>query len=404
LVAVPRRRPPLPVLAAVLGVLLLVFGIWLGGRHSTWLPGPLQSVLVGDEHTAVVEEAIDDVHRTYYREVPKDELADDAIAGVVRNLDDRFSNYFDPTQYARFKESQDNRFSGIGVAITGAANGLRVQVVYDGSPAKRAGLRAGDVIVAAAGKSLKGRSEPESVGLIKGPPGTDVRLTWVRDGRRITRRVGRSTVTVPVVASGMRTAPACGKVGVVRLAQFSSGAHAEVYGALRRERRRGAKAFVLDLRDNGGGLVDEAQLVASAFLRDGPIVTTRGRSVPTRTLRATGDPVVVSQPLVVLVDGGTASASEIVAGALQDRHRATIVGTRTFGKGVFQEVVELSNGGALDITAGQYFTPAGRNLGGRGVSRGAGIQPKVQAKDDPSTKRDEALERALAVLAGQCRG
>jgi carboxyl-terminal processing protease len=402
--AVPRRRPSLPVLAAVIAASLLVFGIWVGGRHSSWLPGPLRAALVGDEHTAVVEEAIDDVHATYYRAIPKEQLADDAIAGVVRNLDDRFSNYFDPKQYARFKESQNSKFSGIGVAITGAANGLRVQVVYDGSPAKRAGLRAGDVIVAAAGKRLKGRPEQDAVGLIKGPPGTDVRLTWVRDGRRITKRVGRSTVTVPVVASQMRRAPACGKVGVVRLAQFSSGAHGEVHGVLRRELKRGAKAFVLDLRDNGGGLVDEAQLVASAFLRDGPIVTTRGRAVPTRTLRATGDPVVPSQPVVVLVDGGTASASEIVAGALQDRHRATIVGTRTFGKGVFQEVVELSNGGALDITAGQYFTPAGRNLGGRGVSRGSGIQPKVQAEDDPRTKRDEALQRGLSVLAGQCRG
>jgi carboxyl-terminal processing protease len=118
--------------------------------------------------------------------------------------------------------------------------------------------------------------------------------------------------------------------------------------------------------------------------------------VPERTLEATGSPVVDEDtPVVVLVDRGTASASEIVAGALQDRDRATIVGTRTFGKGVFQEVIELTNGGALDITAGQYFTPKGRNLGGRGVASGTGLQPDVKAKDDPDTRADEALRTAL---------
>jgi len=202
----------------------------------------------------------------------------------------------------------------------------------------------------------------------------------------------------------MARAGAC-KAGIVRLAQFSSGAHAELYAAFKRQKQRGAKVFVLDLRGNGGGLVSEAQLVASAFLRSGKIVTTRGRSVPERTLTATGDPVIPTQPLVVLVDKGTASASEIVTGALQDRHRAKVVGTQTFGKGVFQEVIELSNGGALDITAGQYFTPSGRNLGGKGVKTGSGIKPDVPATDDPkTTKRDEAQDRALNVLASSCRG
>ena len=179
---------------------------------------------------------------------------------------------------------------------------------------------------------------------------------------------------------------ACGKqIGVVALSQFSSGAHAEVYAALRRLEKQGADAFVFDLRGNGGGLVDEAQLIASAFLPDGRIVTTRGRNVPEKTLDATGNPVIDKDAdVAVLVDRGTASASEIVAGALQDRDRATIVGTRTFGKGVFQEVIELSNGGALDITAGQYFTPKGRNLGGQGVSAGTGLQAgRPRRKDDP---------------------
>jgi carboxyl-terminal processing protease len=320
----------------------------------------------------------------------------------VAKLDDRFSNYFDPKEYKRFKDSQNSEFSGVGLQVAQHPRGLRVQAVYDGSPAKRAGLRPGDVIVEADGKPLKGLSQDAAVALVKGPPGSEVRLTWLRDGRRHTRTVTRSTVTVPVVASQLRPDDGC-KVGVVRLAQFSSGAHAEVYRALRSLKERGARAYVLDLRDNGGGLVNEAQLVASAFLRGGPIVTTRGRTVKERTLSATGNPVVPGAPLVVLVDNGTASASEIVTGALQDRGRAEVVGTETFGKGVFQEVVELSNGGALDITAGQYFTPKGRNLGGKGVSTGKGILPSVRAKDDPKTARDEGLDRAVGVVDKACR-
>jgi carboxyl-terminal processing protease len=398
-----RRPLPGPRLAyvVVLVVALLALGMWVGGRHSSWLPGPVRDALVGDSDTAVVEEAIDRVHDTYYRKIPKSVLANDAIAGVIAKLDDRFSNYFDPQEYKRFKQSQNSEFSGVGLQVAQDPKGLRVEVVYDGSPAKRAGMRPGDVIVAADGKDLAGKSQQQSVALVQGPPGSDVRLTWLRDGNKHTKTVTRSTISVPVVASHLGSNQGC-KVGVVRLAQFSSGAHAEVYAALRRLQKRGAKTYVLDLRDNGGGLVSEAQLVASAFLKDGPIVTTKGRSVKTQTLRATGDPVIPTAPMVVLVDRGTASASEIVTGALQDRGRAKVVGTETFGKGVFQEVLELSNGGALDITAGQYFTPKGRNLGGKGVSQGKGILPDVKAQDNQKTRKDEALDRAEAVLRPSC--
>ncbi len=398
-----RRPLPVPRFAAIaaLVVVLLVLGTWIGGRHSDWLPGPVRNALVGDSDTKVVQEAIDRVHDTYYREIPKSKLADDAIAGVVARLDDRFSNYFDPAEYKRFKQSQNSEFSGVGLQVAQHPKGLRIEAVYDGSPAKRAGMKPGDVIVAANGRNLAGMSQDESVALVKGPPGSEVKLTWIDDGRKHTKTVTRSTVTVPVVASQLRTDKGC-KVGVVRLSTFSSGAHAEVYAALRKLQKRGAKTFVLDLRDNGGGLVSEAQLIASAFLSDGPIVTTRGRAVKEQTLRATGDPVVPKAPLALLVDGGTASASEIVTGALQDRGRATVVGSETFGKGVFQEVLELSNGGALDITAGQYFTPKGRNLGGKGVQTGKGIEPDVSAKDNPKTRRDEGLDRAVAVVDAKC--
>ncbi|HEX8119648.1 MAG TPA: S41 family peptidase [Solirubrobacteraceae bacterium] len=384
---------------AVVVVLVVLFaGMWLGG-HSRLLPPPVRDV-VADDDVAHVDEALSRVHDDYYREVGKGELADEAIRGTVKSLDDPFSNYFDAKEYKRFREVTDARFSGIGVTVTQVEEGLRIGQVYAKSPARRSGLRAGDVILAADGKKLAGKPEEAATQLVKGPKGTTVTLTIRRGARRFDRRVQRAEISVPVVSSKRRSV-AGKKLAYVRLEGFSSGAHAELYKAVRAAEKDKVRGIVFDLRGNPGGLVDEARLVASAFLRDGEIVTTRGRSVDEQVYRATGDPVAPKTPLVVLVDRSSASASEIVAGALQDRGRAKLVGTRTFGKGVFQEVVELDEGGALDITVGQYFLPSGRNLGGKGTARGKGLKPDVAAKDDPKTpKRDEALDRAYDVLAG----
>jgi carboxyl-terminal processing protease len=191
------------------------------------------------------------------------------------------------------------------------------------------------------------------------------------------------------------------RLGVVALATFSSGAHGEVFGAVESElHREHARGIVLDLRGNGGGLVEEARLVSSIFLpREAVVVSMRGRTQPTQILRAAGGAIPSSIPVVVLVDHNSASASEIVTGALQDHHRATVVGARTFGKGVFQEEQPLSNGGALDITVGEYFTPDGRNLGGGGVREGAGITPEVPVLHGVDGAR--GLKVALDTLAGK---
>lgn len=396
-------RRALPALLAGLIVLAaLVAGIALGG-HPDRLPGFVRSALVGDGQTQVVREAIDKVHSDYYREIPKNELADAAITGIVKSLDDRFSNYLSPKDYASFKDATDNAYEGIGMAVVKVRRGLRVATVYDGTPAKRAGIKRGDIILTAGGKTLAGKASQHATDLIKGPPGTTVRLSLLHEGKLRRISVDRARVTVPVVASALKTRNGV-KLGVVGLATFSAGAHAEVAAALKRLLKKGARGFVFDLRSNGGGLVSEAQAIGSEFLKGGTIVTTRGRAVPTETLKAIGTPVVPARdPVVVLVDENTASASEIVTGALQDRHRATVVGTHTFGKGVFQQILDLHNGGALDLTAGQYFTPSGRNLGGRGVHTGAGIRPDVRARDNPKTRRDEALVKALEVLAGKLK-
>ena len=399
----PRPRSTLLTVLACLAPVLLILGIWLGG-HPDNLPGFLRDPLVGDSDARTVDSAIDRIHETYYRDVGRGELVDRAIGGMVGSLHDRFSHYFSAKQYADVRETTQGQFSGVGMTVQRHPRGLLVKDVYDKSPAQRAGIRSGDVIIAVNGRSLKGRSADDSRTQIKGRPGTDVKLTWLHRRRPVTKDVTRATLSLPVVASRLRRTRDRTLYGDVALAQFSSGANLELRRAVDKMLKRGAKGIVLDLRSNPGGLVEEARLVSSIFIPEGPIVSTRGRAQPTRTLNAAGGAISSKIPVEVLVDRDTASAAEIVTGALKDRHRARVVGTHTYGKGVFQEVTTLPNGGALDITVGQYFTPSGRNLGGGGVRRGAGIAPDVVARDNLKTRRDEALDAAAQDLQKRIDG
>jgi len=388
------RRPRITVLLAVLLPIVLVLGIYAGG-HPSVLPDPIRDTLVDDSDARLYQEALDIIAEDYYRPVDRDRLLNRSLDSAVEELKDRFSAYFDPRSYQDFRESTEGAFEGVGMNVEEVARGLRVINVFKGSPADNAGIEPGDVIVAADGRSLRGKSSDEAIPLIKGKAGTSVRLTVRSDGNQREVRVKRERVEIPVVESRMVRHDNVSYAHVT-LSSFTSGAHGEVGDAVRGLIKRGAKGVVLDLRDNGGGLLQEAVLVSSIFIPEGTIVTTRGRSRPPRTFEASGRSIDTDIPVVVLVNKGSASASEIVTAALQDRKRAKIVGTETFGKGVFQEIKELSNGGALDITVGEYFTPSGRNLGGGGTKRGKGITPDVEARDRQATpKRDEALDVAL---------
>jgi len=397
----PRTRQPLFTLLGALAPLLLVAGIWLGG-HPQVLPSFVRDALVADSDTRVINQALDEIQGDYFRPLRRGSLIDSSIAGMVTRLDDRFSTYLTPKEYRDYTQQSDARFSGVGMSVQHDRRGLRVVLVYDHSPASRAGIRVGDLITAVDGRSLAGVSETAATARIKGRPGTRVSLTVTGGGRTLIRRVTRATVTIPVVASTARVV-AGRRLAQVALSTFSSGAHGQLREAIDRQLAAGARGLVLDLRHNGGGLVEEARLVASIFISEGTIVSTRGRTQAAMTLSATGGAIKPSIPVVVLVDRDTASAAEIVAGALQDHHRAVVVGTHTFGKGVFQEVKPLPNGGALDLTVGQYFTPNGHNLGGGGVRQGAGITPDVKAANPVATRRDEALAIAFATLAARVR-
>jgi carboxyl-terminal processing protease len=424
----PRRGQPLSAVLAALAVLLvlllalLVLGIWWGG-HPEDLPAFMQKVFVANRNTRVVDEALARIHSDYYRPVGSGQLANASIAGAVASLDDPFSHYLTASELREF--DRPGSFSGIGVEVDPDPRGLRIVQVFNDSPAARVGLRTEDVIVAVNGRNLEGLPEDAATNLIKGPPDTTVTLRVERTSAGVATRSGhtgerggggvssattstrtvkvtRATISEPVVASTTRTVHGL-KLGVVALAEFSAGAHAEVLEAVERELHDAhARGLVLDLRSNPGGLVEEAQLVASIFLPHGAVVvTTRGRVQPTQVLRAQGGAISPSVPVVVLVDRNTASAAEIVTGALQDHRRATVVGTHTFGKGVFQEEQSLSNGGALDITVGEYFTPNGHNLGGGGVREGVGLAPEVPVPHGVDTPHGLAV--ALDVLAAKVK-
>jgi carboxyl-terminal processing protease len=386
-------------LAAAL-VAMLAAGLWIGG-HPAKMPPVLRELFV-DESAGLTAEASEEIEDNYYRRVSQGELTDSSLQGMVRGLrrryHDRFSDYFSPSMLARFNEEIEGHFSGIGLTVNGVKQGLRVEGVFKGSPAERAGIAVGDTIVSVEGHSLAGLDADAATALIKGPEGTEVTIgvRGAKGGGTRQEHLVRAQISVPVV-SGKLVARDGEKLGYVRLASFSEGAHGELRRAVERLQRRGARGLVLDLRGNGGGLLEEAVLTASVFLPKGETVVSTDSRTQGHTVYKTKGGNLPPLPIVVLIDRNTASAAEILTAALADDAGAKTVGTRSYGKGVFQQEVDLSNGGALKLTVGEYFTPDGVNLAGKG------IHPDVPARDLPGTPEvDEARERAVGVLvAGQ---
>jgi carboxyl-terminal processing protease len=400
MVSRPARSPKIAAQILV-AVLVLLLGIFLGG-HPSWLPSPLRSALVDDSSGQIVSRALNIIERDYYRPVKQSQLVNSGLAAAVASLHDPFSQYINPSDYHDFGHASPH-ISGIGIDVRPDPRGLRVADVFPGTPAARAGLTAGDVIVKVGSTTLTGHSADFDSALIRGRAGTQVVLTIVRGGHTIVLRIMRESFMLPVADDRLVTFHGI-KLGYVQLTTFNQeGAGDQVRADVQQMLHQGARGITLDLRDNGGGLIQEAVNVASIFVPSGTIVSTAGRNSPRQVFTATGNAISTKIPLVVLVDRGTASASEIVTAALQDRHRALVVGTHTFGKGVFQEVQQLPNGGALDITAGYYYTPSGRNLGGGGVKQGAGVSPNIYAQSNPASSRDQALQVAERVLAGEVR-
>jgi len=339
-------------------------------------------------------QVLTDLQRDYYKPLDVAKLGQKGITALLASLHDPYTVYFSPQQAKQFTQQLNGSYTGIGVAVDVKSGRLTVTRVFPGSPAARAGVTPGEVIVSVNGKPTADQTASANVARITGPAGTTVSLQLQKTGkaRRVSLTLTRRAISLPLTTSRLLNDHGT-KVGYVSLSSFSSGAGARVHDAIVALQKRGAQSIVFDLRDNGGGLVSEAQSVASDFLPAGKVVvTTQGAHSARDVIKTTGS-TPTTLPLVVLVNGNPASASEIVTGALQDYGRATVIGAKTFGKGVVQTVLPLSGGAELKITVASYRTPLGRDINHKG------IEPSIVVSAPPTAGKDPALARALRFIA-----
>ena len=350
--------------------------------------------------SGVIDEAADRIAAQAAQPVERDALERAAVEGMLQSLGDRWSTYYGATEFSSFQDALDGQYSGVGLWLraTRGQGGVEVGSVQPGSPAAQAGVLPGDVLVGVADRDTSTADVRTVAALLRGKEHTSVRLAVRRAGATKTLTLTRVSFTTDDVAvEHLR-----GDISRIRIAAFTRGVGREVRRALSDGQPGHRGGVVLDLRDNPGGLLDEAVEVASVFLDGGPVVSYQRRGEQAQTLQAFsgGD---ITTPLVVLVDASTASAAEVVAAALQDRNRAVIVGSRTYGKGSVQEPTRLSDGSAIELTVGRYLTPSGRSLDGVGLEPDVAV-PATEAPQGAERRAIEVLSGLLAALDGTGRG
>lgn len=382
-----RKAGSLTAAVLVVGAFFLGFLITQADSGEPSAAAPLRA----ERPVGVVDEVRAELTSAYYRWIEPDVLRLETVDEIVAGLDDPHTDYLTPAEYESIQDTTEGTYSGIGLTVGPARRGLLVTSALRG-PAREAGIRTGDVIVSIDGKRAATLRFDRSLALIKGETGTLVRLT-VRRPRRGTMdfTVMRQDIDVPPISARMLKVGKA-KMAYVRVFSFPNGAAERIERATTRLVQQGARGAIVDLRDNPGGLFSQAVSSASIYLADGIVCRTDGIHEEARTYDVTGYATHPELPLVVLVNGGSASAAEILAGALYDYDRATLVGERTYGKASVQTIAPLRNGGALKLTTAKYFTPAGADITGRG------IHPGIAAADDPLTEPDEALLIARRTL------
>lgn len=321
------------------------------------------------------------VKEDYVESVDDKKLLEGAIRGMLASLDPH-SAYLDQEEFKDLQVGTTGKFGGLGIEVTMEDGFVKVVAPIDDTPAMRAGVMAGDLIIRLDDTPVKGMTLTEAVKMMRGDPGSDITLTIVREGAQkpLIVSITRDVIKVKSVKSRMLEKG----FGYVRITNFQTATGEDVHKAvskLKKENKGNLQGLVLDLRNNPGGVLGAAVSVSDAFLRKGKIVYTEGRAADAQLdFVATPDDVLSGAPLVVLVNGGSASASEIVAGALQDHKRAVIMGSRTFGKGSVQTIFPMSNNTAVKITTARYYTPSGRSIQAEGIVPDIAVEPLKVAK------------------------
>ncbi|MCH8550782.1 MAG: S41 family peptidase [Natronospirillum sp.] len=385
---------------SLVAVLLFGFAIGVGStvyadRHSIELSGNLPV-----DEIRQLAQVIDRIKRAYVDEVDDDELIRNAIDGMLSGLDPH-SSYLTPDDFSDLRESTSGRFGGLGIEVQMEDGLVKVVSPIDDTPAYHAGVRAGDLISRLDGESVQGMSLNQAVDIMRGEPGTDITLTILRGSETLEITIERAIIQVTSIRSRMLE-PGFGFVRISSFQQNTGRDLAREIDSLKEEYGSDLRGLVLDLRNNPGGLLNASVDVADVFLSEELVVYTESRIPDSahryHARRSTPYPDI---PLVVLVNGGSASASEIVAGALQDHGRAVILGTQSFGKGSVQTVLPLDNNSALKLTTARYYTPAGQSIQAEGITPDLVVRQGQFAVDDMPLRRERDLRGHLERLADE---
>jgi carboxyl-terminal processing protease len=377
--------PPRPVTAAALLTALLALGACGMGVPTS----------AADPDLALYRQVMDRVQGSYVEPVSQDQLIKESLKGMLNGLDPH-SDYMDENEYSEMLADSHGEFAGIGTELTRDDSHPKIISPIDDTPAARAGLRPGDIILRIDGHSTDGMNLKDAVDQLRGPAGSRVRITILRTSQRpFDVTLTRAVIHVASIKSHLEP----GRIGYIRVTSFADKTQTEFLDALDDlEHAAGGRlnGMVLDLRNDPGGRLDTAVELAGDFLDGGTVVSTRGRGPGEDKIYGAppGGDRFRGVPVMVLVNGASASASEIVAGALQDRHRATILGTRSFGKGSVQTIIPLDGRGALRLTTARYYTPAGRSIQGDGITPDVVILPP----------RDQQIAQATVLHETDLRG
>ena len=343
-------------------------------------------------------EVLEKIQNEYVEEVDQAEIMDSAINGALQSLDP-FSAYMNPKVFEESQSETSGKFGGLGIEVSMESGVIKVIAPIDDTPASKAGIKAGDYIVKINGEQVQGKTLMEAVNLMRGPEGTSIEITVRRKGLRKAKifKITREIIEIKSVISKIVD----NKVGYLRLRAFNANSSSQLKKEIAKiEKNKKLVGYILDLRNNPGGLLSQAVTISDFFLNDGEIVSTKGRKKrENRKFFAKKGDKINGKPLIVLINNGSASASEIVAGALQDQKRAILLGETTFGKGSVQSIIPLKNRGAIRLTISKYYLPSGKSISEVGVVPDI----KVEEEDEEfsiNTITDNQLNYAIKLLSG----
>jgi carboxyl-terminal processing protease len=386
LVKKPRQRGISILTFCVSLVLALGIGVIVGTRA-----GQLNLGVLGNNNQTLDLNSVQHTYATLSQnfdgKLDKQKLIEGANRGLVSAAGDQYTDYFNKQEAEQFSDDLSGTFSGIGAELDKRNDKLIIVSPLDNSPAKKAGLKAEDIVAEVNGQDTSSWSIDQAVATIKGKPGSSVKLTILRGSEVKSFTITRATITDPSVTTQQK-----GSIGIMTISRFGADTAPLVRKAAQTFKDSQVTGVVVDVRGNGGGYLQAAQDVASVWLDHGQVIVTERRdSTITSTERASGDPILKGVPTVVLVDGGSASASEILAGALQDNHAARLVGEKTFGKGSVQTLFDLDYGAKLKVTIAKWYTPGGKNINKQGITPDVAIAVGKNDTKDNDTQLNSAL-------------